>query len=326
MIEKPVFCLLLASLLLAGCGQPSASATDTTGVSASPTPSLAPLPTVSRPATFTPAPATPGPTPTPTFTPTPIVYQVVGGDTLSAIAVKFGVSAEAIQEANGVLDPRRLQIGQSLIIPEPEPGEDAPPSPTPTPVPLQVQGFNLFQNQRGNLWAWGEVFNPGSQPVSEVRVQVTLLDADGLPLAAETGLTQLDVILPGEAVAFALLFSTSPPEYPQYQVVVLSGVPLPPETRYTWDLTVSDLQEETLGSNMYRVTGRLTNSAESDVEMMQLLVTGYDKQGRVVSARQPDLSGVVLPVGGDTSFSVELPFGAGEVATYSIKAQGLKVE
>lgn len=325
MINKSVACLLLTSILLAGCGLGVLPANDTAGVSTTPTTSLAPLPTLSRPATFTPAPATPGPTATPTFTPTPIVYQVIGGDTLSAIAVRFGVSAEAIQDANGVLDPRRLQIGQSLIIPKPEEGDEAP-TPTPTPVPLEVQGLNLFRSPRGNLWAWGEVFNPGSQPVSEVRVQVSLLDADGLPLATETGLTQLDVIPPGDAVAFVLLFPSSPPDYPQYQVVILSGVPVPPEARYTWDLTVSDLQEEARGSNMYQVMGRLVNDGATDVEMMRLLVTGYDEQGRVVSVRQPDLSGVELAVGADALFTVDLPFGDGAVATYSVKVQGLKVQ
>ena len=325
MIDKSVACLLVASIILAGCGAGVFPATDTAGVSANVTPSLAPLPTVSRPATFTPAPATPGPTSTPTATPTPIVYQVIGGDTLSAIAVKFGVSAESIQETNGILDPRRLQIGQSLIIPEPEPGEEAPPSPTPTPMPMEIRGFNLFQSPRGDLWAWGEVFNPGSQPVSEVQVQVSLLDAGGLPLATESGLTQLDVILPGDAVAFVLLFPTAPPTYPQYQVTILSGVPLPPEARYTWDLTAADLQGEAIGSNMYQVTGRLVNNSTADVEMLRLLVTAYDDEGRVVSVRQPDLSGVVLAVGADAPFTVDLPFGDGPVATYSVKVQGLKV-
>lgn len=39
------------------------------------------------------------------------------GETLSHLSQQFGVSVEAIRQANGGLDPRRLQAGQSLVIP-----------------------------------------------------------------------------------------------------------------------------------------------------------------------------------------------------------------
>ncbi|HEX5939134.1 MAG TPA: LysM peptidoglycan-binding domain-containing protein [Dehalococcoidia bacterium] len=44
------------------------------------------------------------------------IYTVVAGDTLSTIAVRFGVTEAAINEANG-LSGEPLQIGQALIIP-----------------------------------------------------------------------------------------------------------------------------------------------------------------------------------------------------------------
>ncbi len=45
------------------------------------------------------------------------VYVVVEGDTLTAIAVKFGTSVEALVEANGIADPSVLFPGMPLIIP-----------------------------------------------------------------------------------------------------------------------------------------------------------------------------------------------------------------
>lgn len=59
--------------------------------------------------------ATPPPTPTPT--PTPQIYVVQSGDTLGAIAVKFGVSIEAIANRNGLDRPEYIRSGQKLIIP-----------------------------------------------------------------------------------------------------------------------------------------------------------------------------------------------------------------
>ena len=44
-------------------------------------------------------------------------YVVVGGDTLSGIAARFGVSASAIASANGLGDPNYIFVGQQLTIP-----------------------------------------------------------------------------------------------------------------------------------------------------------------------------------------------------------------
>lgn len=44
-------------------------------------------------------------------------YVVASGDTLSVIAERFGVSVDAISEANGITDPNSIRPGQELIIP-----------------------------------------------------------------------------------------------------------------------------------------------------------------------------------------------------------------
>jgi len=43
------------------------------------------------------------------------------GDSLSAIAARFGVSPEAIQQANHLANPDSIYAGQELTIPPPEP-------------------------------------------------------------------------------------------------------------------------------------------------------------------------------------------------------------
>jgi murein DD-endopeptidase MepM/ murein hydrolase activator NlpD len=44
-------------------------------------------------------------------------YTVVPGDTLGAIASRFGVSLDNLIAANGISDPNRLSVGQVLVIP-----------------------------------------------------------------------------------------------------------------------------------------------------------------------------------------------------------------
>ena len=91
----------LAALAL-GCGG-SGSAT------ATPTPSATPSPTSTV--------AAGPPVETATIEATPQTYVVVEGDTLFDIAASFGITLEALTEANGIADPTLLQIGQVLVIP-----------------------------------------------------------------------------------------------------------------------------------------------------------------------------------------------------------------
>ena len=41
--------------------------------------------------------------------------------TVAAIAKKFGVTENALLKANGISDPRKLQVGQRIVIPSRKP-------------------------------------------------------------------------------------------------------------------------------------------------------------------------------------------------------------
>ncbi len=88
------------------------------------TPSPTRTPTRPAPTRTTASSPTPMPTSTsrPTSTPTPSplqTYTVRQGDTLSEIAVRFGVSVAALADANGIDDPALVRVGQVLVIPQP---------------------------------------------------------------------------------------------------------------------------------------------------------------------------------------------------------------
>jgi LysM repeat protein len=62
-------------------------------------------------------------------------YVIQRGDTLYAIAARFGTSINAIVIANGLTDPNLIYAGQTLIIPEgAEVGGPAPAAPVPAPA------------------------------------------------------------------------------------------------------------------------------------------------------------------------------------------------
>ena len=69
------------------------------------------------------------------------IHVVQKGETLYSIARRYGVSVEAICEANGIADPSLIYVGQELIIPV-GPG---PAEPTPGTPPEQVQATHVVQ-------------------------------------------------------------------------------------------------------------------------------------------------------------------------------------
>jgi LysM repeat protein len=62
--------------------------------------------------------AGPTATPVPTATPTPaqVVHLVQPGDTLRALAIRYGVTVDQIVQANGLSNPDLIFVGQSLVI------------------------------------------------------------------------------------------------------------------------------------------------------------------------------------------------------------------
>jgi len=101
---------------------PTTRATQTPGAPTTPTgsPTTGASPTVTpvEAPTETPT-ASPFPTKEPTATAASVVVHVVQpGETLSSIARLYGVTSQAIMEANGLEDPNLLEVGQQLVIPQ----------------------------------------------------------------------------------------------------------------------------------------------------------------------------------------------------------------
>lgn len=316
--------LALMGLVLAGCGRLIEPPTPTPVAGVSATPTDTPRPTATRRATFTPVPATPSDTPTPTATPTPVIYRVKQGDTLLAIGREFGVTVKAIQDANGISDPRRLRIGQELAIPV-APGEGEPTVvPTPTPVALKIQGLAFHRTPVDSLWVLGEVVNLSGEPAEEVQVEVSLHNEQGQLLASGSAFTQLDIVAPGGSAPFAILFASPPDSFAQYQTRVLSAVPqthLGP--RYP-DLNIVEewggLLEGDDGPN-YQVRGQVRNTGGADAERVAIIVTLYDEQEHVIGARTIGIDAELFLTGAIAPFDVTItPLGT--VARHEVQVQG----
>ena len=315
-----LFTLPLVAILVAACGQV---------ITLTPTPTPVPTPTIAvaaiaatRRPTPTPAPYTPEPTLTPTSTPTPVFHTIQPGESLLSVAEQYEITVADLQEANGILDPRSLQIGQELIIPsEPEEVLEALTTPTPTPLPLNIDNVHFAETQVGGLWVLGEVVNNSGTALEQVRVGVELVDVNDQPVADIGSLLSQDLIDIGERAAFAVLFDSAPETFDHYQVFPMSAVPAYVGSYYR-DLEIRDLVGTNEGTAAYVVSGRVFNAGSEEAVSVQVVVTAYDPLDRVIATRKIDPDHNVAPVGGETEFSAVLAPVGGPVARVEAIAQG----
>ncbi len=263
--------------------------------SPTPTPALLPLPAAS--ATL---PAGPGPTRAPAATPviiasptataTPVTHVVQAGETMLGIALKYGVSLEALEAANPSVQARFLTIGTVLVIPPPEGGfamaatNLAPPPPA-TVTLSEPACYGLASDA---LYCLVEARNPNAAAVENVSARIVLAGEDGLPFASQTAFAALDLIPPSAAVPMAALFQPAPT-----QTVAATGAELltanlvaqPALAGSAVMLDVSAQPGAVLGGQ-WTVNGRVTNSTAAALGSAWVLLTVYGTDGRVSGYRK----------------------------------------
>jgi|GEM_PF-3203081 len=113
----------------------------------------------------------------PSPTSEPIVYTVVAGDSLSAIALRFGVNLDALIAANPAINPNAMSIGTKLKIPSSNNSsqtEETTIAGLPTPV-IQISAKPDCYRMDADTWiCFLLVNNDQSNPVEDVTGKIML--------------------------------------------------------------------------------------------------------------------------------------------------------
>jgi LysM repeat protein len=285
--------VFLAVFLLAGCAEPqpaalrpvspsnlTAYATQTIPVK--PTPIIAATETVSTGSTNT------------VPSPTPSTYTIKRGDTLLEIARRSGISLAELLAANPGISPEALSVGQVIQIPAPRPPDSLPP-----PAAAELGQAACYRVGRG-LASGGGVYcfvparNPGQGWLENVKVQVTLLDAEGRLVASQEALPPLTGLPAGKtlpAVAF----------FPDVQIVgaiqaqLLTAIQTD-SARYLPVELKNLLVAIAWGGLSAQVEGQARLAAESKpASTIWLAGVAYDAEEKIVAVRRWQWSGALAP-------------------------------
>jgi LysM repeat protein len=278
-IQRSAFSILLCTFFffIFACSPVSLDST--------PNPStLIPFLTSTQKPTQTPEPLIVAETPLPS--PTPFTYTIKSGDTISSIALKFGVSMGDLQAANPEISPNTMSIGQVIKIPS---NPDNPSGePTPIPAPFTVQQIECYPTMDKGTWCFVLAHNDLPDLMENVSAQITLVDAANKTITSQTALLPLNILPPYTSLPLTAFFPPEIPFHVKPQVQILTAIRLLPNDQRYIPATVDNLLVQVNADGLSaRVSGVvLSQSEDKTASQVWVAGTAYDEAGRVVGVRR----------------------------------------
>lgn len=250
---------------------------------------------------------------TPLPSPTPFTYTVGQGETISSVALKFGVSIDDLQAANPEVNPNAMSVGQVLKIPS---NPDNPSGePTPTPAPFTVQQIECYPTTNKGMWCFVLVHNDYSDFMENVSAQVTLVDANNVFIASQVALLSLNILPPNTSLPLAVYFPPDIPVDAKPQVQILTAIRLlPDDTRYIPATVNNTLVQINSDGHSAQVGGLVLSQSQTAVaNQVWVAGTAYDEAGRVIGVRRWE-SNASLSAGGSLPFEFMISSIGGRIA------------
>lgn len=294
-----IFCAFL--LILSGCASstPTIHPTETAEILLTPflSPTPSGTPNVQRSIAVT-------PTTLPTPTPTMMVYTIVEGDTILAIALRNGVSLEELQAANPEVNPRLLVVGSELVIPL---GEIIPASPaTATPIPINISSTECYLVSDG-VWCFLLVKNERKRELENVTARVVLFDNLGKIIDEGSAISALNKLPAESEMPLAIFFPGSFSGETTADTAVISAQLVPRnDERYlnAWiEVDEIDLVDGGLQAIVSGTYGIPKKSSPGNITW--IVGIAYDSDGNVVGVRKFEQFGLLEP-GTNQEFSLDI--------------------
>jgi LysM repeat protein len=244
------------------------------------------------------------PTQPPTVTPTPMVYTIVEGDTMLAIAFRYGISLAQLQSANPEVNARLLVVGTELIIPL---GDVLPSNPvTATPIPLQISGTICYPAPDG-IWCFVTIKNDRSRALENISAQVVLQDSDGDFIAEGTAYGAMNLLPVDEELPLVLFIPGRYSTEFEVTAIIQTVQPLPKnDERYLNAWLEVDQVKISEGGKRAQISGTVGLPVKSEPgNLAWILVVAYDQEGNVVGVRKAEQFGIFEP-GSSREFFIEV--------------------
>lgn len=247
---------------------------------------------------------TPENTRTPAPSPTTQIYIIKPNDNLTSIAEQYSVSLEAILSINPGIIPEALVIGETIKIPSAD--SELPNAEFGTPVPLEIGKGKCFNTIDGTVCIL-TIRNTLEQDLSNLFVDVTLLDQDMNKLISQVETIPLDILPAGAALPVMARFNNITGLSVSTQ---LKSAAVTDRTQTNYQILIPDNLRivKSWDGLSARITGRVNLNAGLKKGILKILVITKDQQGEFTGFNRKE-----YPVIQQTEPSVEF-----EISAYSL--------
>ena len=301
-------------------------ANQTPVIAKTPTPAgeLTPYLTSTAPLVVTPG-KTAAVSPLPSPSATPRTHTIKKGETVSGIALLYGVTIDAILAANPNLNPNLMVVGATLVVPASQgtsvPGGDLA---TATPLPLRLDGVHCAAVQDGGAWCFVLAHNPQKSGVESVSVVIRIADENGQGMQSQVAYAMLN-LLPGMGtLPLAVYFPAPVPKTIQASAELLTALPVnTADKRY---LTASlsgvktNIQPDGLSA---AVKGTISlDKSSARAQTVWVLLIAYDASGQVIGLRRWEMdANQVLKPGKQMAFAQTVYSTGGTIARVEVMVE-----
>jgi len=241
---------------------------------------------------------------TPLPTSTPFTYTVKAGDTISSIAMQFGVSIDDIIATNPDVSPNSMSIGTILKIssdPENPTGES-----TPTSAPFTIEQIECYPTSDKGMWCFVLVHNDFPELMENISAQVTLVDSIGISIASRSAFPPLNILPPGRSLPLIVYFPPDIPLDANPKIQILTAIRLlPNDSRYLPATVNNTLVQINADGHFANISGEVQLPTNSNAAThIWVAAVAYDEDARVVGVKRWEGGGV--QAGGILNFEMTL--------------------
>jgi len=225
------------------------------------------------------------PTAAPTLTPTPLIHTVALNETISSIALKYGLDTATVLASNPTITPSALTVGTQLIIPG---GGTVPAqaSVVSEPLKLIVSEPDCYETIEGGLWCVVLVDNPLDENAIGITVTFSLKNDAGETIQEQAAPALLNQLSPGNAIPVAAYFS--PPVSMAYlmNIELTTALPVDSSALEYIPLEAQRPSVDIQGRMAVIRTEILLGDDVEEADSIWAAAVAYDRQGRVVGLRR----------------------------------------
>jgi LysM repeat protein len=249
---------------------------------------LTPYLTATAPVVVTPgktAAAKPLPSPSATLR----THTIKKGETVSGIALLYGVTIDAILAANPKLNPNMLVVGSTLVVPASQgtqaSGGDLT---TATPLPLRLDGVHCAAVQDGGAWCFVLAHNPQKNGVESVSVVIRIADENGQGMQSQVAYAMLNLLLGKGTLPLAVYFQAPVPKTIQASAELLTALPVNTADKRYLVASLSGVKTNIQLDGLSAIVKGTVSLDKSSARAQQVwvLLTAYDASGQVIGLRR----------------------------------------